>query len=197
MTAETSPMRSSPSSGRLTTVGHRKLNTVSTVLAWICTVLALVLPLAVLAGVASWIFGYASPPGGPLPQALFSSQTSTGLQMIAGLLLLLPVAATSYSLWRARSCFQRFGRGEYFAPATVSGLRGFAAGMAAAQLLGILVQPTVGLLMMWAGPRIKGAVTLDLNAQHLLFFLFAGMVWVIAEVMTRAVTLAEENAQFV
>ncbi len=187
----------SSSFARPSGLARRKLDGVSSVLAGTCAVLAVALPVAVLTVVLSWSFGYASPPPGPLPQALFSAQTSIWLQIIAGGLLLLPVSATSYALLRARACFRGFGAGVYFTSATVSALRGFAAGMATAQVLGILVQPMIGLLLMVAAPGTKGAVTLDLNSQHLLFFLFAGMVWVIAEVMTRAVTLADENAQFV
>jgi hypothetical protein len=46
-------------------------------------------------------------------------------------------------------------------------------------------------------PAGQRALSLGLGSNELLTLLFAGMVWQIAAVMTRAVALAEENAQFV
>ncbi len=119
------------------------------------------------------------------------------LRLLGGALLLLPVAAMAYALLRARSCFLGFAREEYFTASTVLSLRSFAAGMAASQLLGVLVGPLSNLLLLWAEPPVKGQLEINISSQQLLFLLFAAMVWVMAGVMAKGRALAEENAQFV
>lgn len=188
-------MQLSSSSSQLETGPYHALTRVSFVLSWLCAGLAILLPLAVAVQTALWKYS-SVPISAAVPRSLFAPSTPLGIQASAGLMLLLPVGALSFALWRARQCFQYFTSGVFFVPAAVKALRGFAAGMVVSQFLGMAVQPLIGLLMMWAHCP-KGEVVFNLSSHQLLFILFAGMVWTIAGVMARGVALAEENAQFV
>ncbi len=52
------------------------------------------------------------------------------------------------------------------------------------------------LITLGAGPG-NYQVSVNFSSTQALTLLFAGIVWQVAAVMTRAVALAEENAQFV
>lgn len=112
--------------------------------------------------------------------------------VVAGLV---PVAFLIYALVCARRCFRSFMRGAYFTSQVVRGLRGFAGGMAFYVAAGLLMTPLSSLLLTLGGDR--HAVAAGIGSGDLLTLLFAGIVWQIADVMTRAVTLAEDSAQIV
>ena len=116
---------------------------------------------------------------------------------IASVLGLLPVSALAYGLLRARQCLRGFVRGEVFGLATVMHLRGFAAAVLCSAVLGLVVPAVLGVVLTWQAPPGKRALVLGLGSSDLLMALVAGIVWQIAAVFTRAVALAEENAQFV
>ena len=93
-------------------------------------------------------------------------------------------------------CDSCFARGEVFSLATVRHLRGFAAGLLLASCAGVVV-PTLIVLMLTleaAGGRV---LTVSLASQQLLMLLFSGIVWQMGHAMTRAVELAEDNAQII
>ena len=94
-------------------------------------------------------------------------------------------------------CFSGFSQAEYFSLRTVKYLRGFAAGIFASVVTGVLASTLVTVVLTMGAPAGQRALSLGLGSNELLTLLFAGMVWQIAAVMARAVALAEENAQFV
>lgn len=108
---------------------------------------------------------------------------------------LAPVAGVIYALLCARRCFQSFRRGEYFTLHVVRSLRGLAAGIVLWAVAGLLVTPVSSLLLTLGAEEHR--LTVELSSTTLLTLLFSGIVWQIADVMTKAVMLAEENAQFV
>lgn len=118
----------------------------------------------------------------------------SGLAMLVGML---PVGAMAYGLFHARLCFLGFVRGETFSLGTVRHLRGFATGMFAAAVAGLLSSALVSLLLTLGAPHGKRALSLGIGSHDLLMLLFAGIVWKIARVMTQAVELADEHAQIV
>lgn len=110
---------------------------------------------------------------------------------------LVPVAFLVYALVSAQRCFRSFARGDYLSLAVVRSLRGFAAGVFWSVVAGFVTNPVLTFLItLDAGPE-GHRVNVGVSSAQVLTLLFAGIVWQVAAVMTRAVALAEENAQFV
>ena len=169
-------------------------------LAFVCLALAIALPALTLYGLCTtpseiWLerLGIKSPsvtgqPGFPI--ALWQS----GLAALIGML---PVCAMAYGLLRARPCFLGFVRGDTFSLGTVQHLRGFAVGMFAAAVAGLLSPVLISVLLTFGAPPGQRALSLGIGSNEVLMLLFAGIVWQIARVMTQAVELADEHAQIV
>jgi hypothetical protein len=172
---------------------------ISSVLAWACALLAVALPLAVAYHLLS------TPVENLLLRAGLSLQAaqaaamdiSLGQKCLAVLLGVLPVCCASYGLVCAMRCFSGFSQAEYFSLRTVKYLRGFAAGIFASVVMGVVTSMLITVVLTLGAPAGQRALSLGLGSNELLTLLFAGMVWQIAAVMARAVALAEENAQFV
>jgi hypothetical protein len=110
---------------------------------------------------------------------------------------LIPVALVVYALTRAWRCFRSFARAEYLSLDVVRNLRRFAAGMFWSTVAAFLTTPVLTFLItLGAGPG-NYQVSVKFSSTQALTLLFAGIVWQVAAVMTRAVALAEENSQFV
>ncbi len=172
---------------------------ISSVLAWACALLAVALPLAVAYHLLS------TPVESLLLRAgvsLSVSQAATlditlGQKCLAVLLGVLPVCCASYGLVCAMRCFSGFSQAEYFSLRTVKYLRGFAAGIFASVVMGVVSSTLITVVLTAGAPAGQRALALGFGSNELLTLLFAGMVWQIAAVMAKAVALAEENAQFV
>ena len=175
----------------------RRLNAL---IALTCLVLAIGLPALTLYGLCTtpaeaWLarqggraLSTAAGPG--VPVAMWQAA-------LAAFVAMLPVLAMAYGLLRARLCFLGFGRGETFSLATVRHLRGFAAGIVASALAGLLSPTLIGLLLTLGAAPGKRMLTLGVGSNDVLLLLFAGIVWQVAHVMTQAVALADEHAQIV
>lgn len=172
----------------------------SRLLALACLALALVLPAAALYGL--WA---ASPqsllaqvgvriPAVDGPAALPMATWRIALAVVVGML---PVCGMAYGLLRARQCFQGFVRGEVFSLGAVRHLRGFAGGLLASSVAGLLAPTLLSVLLTLGAPAGGHSLAVALGAQHLLMLLFAGIVWQIAHAMTRAVEMADDHAQII
>jgi Protein of unknown function (DUF2975) len=171
----------------------------SRALALVCLALAVLLPLGSLYYLSShWPHALLAAMGDaalPNRDVSLSAATSTQL-MLAAVMGMVPVALMSYAMMIAYRCFSGFARGEYFTRAVVQRLRSFARVMFGAALACIIVPPVIGLIVTLGGPG-KASLVVSLSSQHLVLLVFAGVVWQMANVMAKAVELAEENAQFV
>ncbi len=172
----------------------------SRILAWACLGLAVALPLATLGGVLQISpvdmlvqMGIRLPSGASL-ESLPIAAWQHGLAVCISLL---PVGAVAYALWRAYQCFSGFARGDVFSLATVQHLRGFAAGLLVASGAGVAVPTLIVLLLTLDAPAGGRVLTISLGSQQLLMLLFSGIVWQMGQTMTRAVEIAEDNAQII
>ena len=108
-----------------------------------------------------------------------------------------PIACVSYALICAQRCFRSFVRGAYFTLEVVRSLRHFAGAVALAAVTGSLMAPLLTWLLTLDAEPGHELAALGGQSCYLLMLLFAGIVWQIADAMTKAVVLAEENSQFV
>jgi hypothetical protein len=181
------------------TLAGQDVQRLNSAFAWACALLAVALPLAVFYQLVT------TPTEGLLLRA---GVNLSGLQvamldvalwqrMVAVGLGLLPVCCACYGLVCAMRCFSGFSQGEYFSLRTVRYLRGFAAGIFASVVAGFFAAMLISVVLTAGAPAGQKSLALVLGSNELITLLFAGMVWQIAAVMSRAVALAEENAQFV
>ena len=177
--------------------GNQRL---SRILAWACLSLAVLLPVAALGGLLQTapvdMLGQMGIrlPSAAGPEAL---PIATWQYVLAVCIGMLPVGAVAYALLRARQCFSGFVRGETFSLATVRHLRGFAAGLLVSSIAGLLAPTAVVWLLTLDAPTGGRVLTVSLGSQQLLMLLFSGIVWQMGHAMTRAVELAEDNAQII
>ena len=172
----------------------------SRILAWACLLLAVLLPVAAFSSslqnsaVDMLVqMGIRLPSGASL-QSLPIALWQQGLAVAVSLL---PVSAAAYALWRAHQCFSGFVRAEVFSVATVRHLRGFAAGLLVSSIAGLVAPTAIVWLLTLNAPAGGRVLTISLGAQQLLMLLFSGIVWQMGHAMTRAVELAEDNAQII
>ena len=167
--------------------------------AWVCALLAVALPLAVLYQLMTTSTeGLLLRSGVSLP-ALQAAMLDVDLwqRMVAVVLGMVPVCCASYGLVCAMRCFSGFSQSEYFSLRNVRYLRGFAAGVFASVVAGFFVSMSISVVLTLGAPAGQRALAMGLGSNELLTLLFAGMVWQISAVMAKAVALAEENAQLV
>ncbi len=170
---------------------------VCSVFAWFSVALAIVLPLAVGLALFASSTRAMSPAQLSLltPYADFAALPWYRVALVM-LIALLPVLSMSRALWIASRCFRDFAAGHYFFRRNAQRLREFAGWLLAAAILGLLVTPTVSLIVSLGQGGI-GSIRVSLHSQQLLMIVFTGLVWQISRVFAKAVALAEENAQFV
>jgi hypothetical protein len=161
-----------------------------------CLILIVLIPAATLLipvfdlAVVTKGLGLPAPPNGTQAPSLTLAQHA-----LVVLVELVPVVFVVYALVCARRCFKSFIDGEYFTSRVVGGLRGIAAGIALWVVCAWLTTPLLTILLTLGAEEHRLAVRV--SSSGLLTLLFAGIVWQIAAIMTRAVALAEENSQFV
>jgi hypothetical protein len=168
----------------------------ATVLSIGCLLIAIALPVGTL--VYDFTQLDALIKGMNLPRPPSAADLTAFQKFGAVLLTLISPLFQSYGLLCARRCFQKFARGEYFTTEVVKALRGFAAGLFFAVIASIVVGTLLSLLFTLNATEPGGhAMSVSLDSEQVSRLLFTGILWQIAAVMMRAVSLAEENSQFV
>lgn len=109
----------------------------------------------------------------------------------------IPLACLILALMSARRCFHAFAAGNFFGQDAVSGLRKFALGLLASALLQPFSAAALSVLLSSDAPAGQHRLTLGFGSDTMLALLAAGIVAVVAWVLSEASALAEENAQFV
>lgn len=185
----------------LTTTGEpsraqrtERIRRLSRAMATLCALTSAVLAIAML------IYWIATPsenllaPLG-LPRMTFA-EIGTGTRALGFVISMIPLGALIYGLVSARACFNAFAAGQIFSMQTVGKLKAFALAVLASALLKPLAGAALSVLLTWNGSGPKSLV-LNVGSDTLLALIFAGTVAIIAWVMTAAIAIADENAQFV
>ncbi|HEX6993614.1 MAG TPA: DUF2975 domain-containing protein [Gammaproteobacteria bacterium] len=174
----------------------RPAKRLSAALSALCLAFAVVLPVLSLALLALEPELLTEGLGLPASSADSAASTFSAIQRVLIVVIgFVPIAFMTYALVCAHRCFKSFARGDYFTLRVVRSLRGLAAGIALWTIAGGLTQPLLGVLLTLAEEELS--VSVSFGTSGLFTLLFAGIVWQIADIMTKAVALAEENAQFV
>ncbi|MDI1239277.1 MAG: DUF2975 domain-containing protein [Polaromonas sp.] len=181
------------------TLARPDVQRLNSAFAWVCALLAVALPLAVLYQLVTTSTEGLLLRSGVSLTALQAAMLDVELwqRMLVVVLGMVPVCCASYGLVCAMRCFSGFSQSEYFSLRNVRYLRGFAAGVFASVVAGFFGAMAISVVLTLGAPAGQRALSLGLGSNELLTLLFAGMVWQIAAVMAKAVALAEENAQFV
>lgn len=116
---------------------------------------------------------------------------------VSGAFAVLPAVIVAVALLAARRCFLAFSRGDYLTMPAVRALRSFGLWMTIAAVAGVVIPTLTGLVMTLNNPEGQRVLMIGIDEQVLIGLLFGGTLWVMAAVMTRAVTIAEDNAQIV
>lgn len=125
------------------------------------------------------------------------SEPGYGLRTSGFLISMLPLGALIAGLVFARRCFDAFARGEVFSGETVGWLRAFAIAVVASAMLKPVAGAALSLLLSWGVRAAHMSLVLSIGSDTLLALIFAGTVAVMAWVMSEAIAIADENAQFV
>jgi hypothetical protein len=181
------------------TAQHESKDARSVWLAYACLALAFALPLASLYFLFhDWPNALLAAFAGTASPSQLASLQSLGTvrSIVVVALALVPVALMALSLWHAHLCFIRFSFREYFSREAVLRMWKFALAMFLAAIACTVVPPLISVALTVGGPQ-KASLVVSMGTQHLILFLFAGVVWQLASVLAKAAALAEENAQFV
>ena len=130
----------------------------------------------------------------PLPLA----SAPAGWQiMVAIFLSFLPALAGSLALLSARRCFAIYAAGGWFTEAPARALASCGQRLLIAALLGLIVPTLIGLVLTVNAPPGSRVLTVSLSSGTALSALLGVMVWLFADVQSRAARLAHEHAQIV
>jgi hypothetical protein len=110
---------------------------------------------------------------------------------------MLPTSVSLFALWQMWALFGCFAEGELLALRPAQHLRRLGLGLctlAAAQPLG----HTLAILALtWGNPKGERQLWLGLSSDHYLALLFGLLLLALAQVLTEAARVADENAEFV
>lgn len=125
----------------------------------------------------------------------------TGLQpwqrVVGAVLTLLPLSFVLLGIWCARQCFLQFLEGRYFELDVIRNLRRLSAYVVWSVVVGVVCKSAMSIAMTAMNPAGKRQMSVSFSSQEVFILLFAGLIWVIAAVITHAKVLADEHAQFV
>ena len=114
-----------------------------------------------------------------------------------GLITEASLALLLIGLWQARKCFRLFAAGQIFTSETVVCLRRFAAWVAASVAAGMVGNAAISVLMTVLNRPGMRQLAVGVGSEQVFALLFAGMVWLMAAVMSQGQLLAEENASYI
>lgn len=119
-------------------------------------------------------------------------------QLVAGgALAVIPALLFAAALLAARRCFALFRRGVYFTQDNVATLRAFGGRIVLSGAFGMILPTLLALLLSYGNPPGSRIFLLELGSTPVMAMLLGATLWAIAVVMSRAVALAEDHAQFV
>ncbi|WP_298435074.1 hypothetical protein [Ottowia sp.] len=173
-----------------------RLQLASCAMMWGCRLLLLVLPVA-LATYWCSASDAALVLGAHLPTNAVAQPLADWQRIVAALIAAVPLALLLFGLRQAGRCFQMFSRGQVFTLQAARLLGSFAAWVAWAALASLLADSAISSLLTLGNPPAQRHLSVAIGSEQLLLLFFAGMVWLMASVITQGHSLAEDNEGFV
>ncbi len=173
-----------------------RLQNMSRLLAASCLILMTLLPVAVA------LYWYWADAGTLAVRANLSPGSGQGVllpwqRVAGGLLAEVPLVLLLLGVREARKCFQLFATGHIFTTTAVCCLRRFTGWALASALSGIVTGVVISIVMTLNNPAGMRHLAIGIGSDQLFLLLFAGMVWLMADVIRQGQLLAEENATFI
>lgn len=172
-----------------------RLRKLSYVLGWAATLWVLTLPVLLA---LSLIYEY---PVGPmdirayLPALL--SRVPDLYRFSALSVSLIPAGFTLWAWWSLRNLMFLYAKGDVFGEAPLHQLRNIALALLCSVVAGIMLHPVSNLILNWPfGPSHRNLAAV-ISTDDIAEIFKAGVVYVVALVMSEARRLADENARFV
>src|SRR3954462_3005147 len=173
----------------------RHIRILSRGLGYMCMCLAIVLPAGLL---AYWLVtpDEAVLLGGRLP-GIVVHPIGWSVRLGAMVISLVPLALLVWGLMRARQCFEIFALGRFFPFEAIHCLRDLAIAVFASTLLKPFAGAALSVLLSWQTYAGGKTLVFEVGSDFLLALLVAGLIAVIAWVMSEPAAIADENAQFI
>lgn len=163
---------------------------------WLSRCLMVVLPLA-LVGVWAWTPAADLAAQWGLPQGAIRGPVLAWQRVAGALVAAVPLALLLAGVWQAQRCFDRFAQGKVFTWAAFVLLRRFAGFVAAAALAAMVAGALLSVLLTVYNPAGQKLLALSVSSSHVFTVFFAGVVWLMADVIRQGRSIADENRQFV
>ncbi|HPH06171.1 MAG TPA: DUF2975 domain-containing protein [Methylotenera sp.] len=109
----------------------------------------------------------------------------------------IPLALLLIGVWEARKCFRLFTRGTVFTPEAVYYLKSFSGWSMASVIAEFICGTAISTILTLENPNGARSLILNLDSDQVLLLFFAGLVWLMADVISQGQTIAEENSKFI
>ena len=174
----------------------QRIRRISRVMALACLALIVMLPMALV-----YYWATASAPALAAQGNLQASDIQGPLmlwQRLAGTAVTaVPLGLLLVGVWQAKRCFDLFVQGRVFTTQAVDCLRRFAGWVAIAAFAAIVAEAATSVLLTLNNPPGMRQLSLGISSDHVFTLFFAGLVWLMADVIGQGQALAEENERFV
>lgn len=172
------------------------LQTLSRLLATACLALIITLPILVA---LYWLWADAGTLAvhSNLSPSAIQGELLSWQRMVGGLLAEIPLVLLLLGVWEARRCFLLFATGQIFTATAVNCLRRFAGWALASAMAAIVAGVVSSVVMTLNNPEGMRYLAVGIGSDQFFLALFAGMVWLMAGVISQGQALAEENATFI
>jgi hypothetical protein len=174
----------------------QRIRQLSRWMALACLVLIAVLPVDLV-----YYWASASPADlrsqGNLPMDAIQGPLAIWQRVAGAVVTGLPLAMLLVGVGQARQCFVQFARGQVFTVQAIAYLRKFAGWVAAAAVAAIIAGAVTSVLLTLNNPPGLRHLALGVSSNQVFTVFFAGLVWLMADVIGQGQLLAAENESFV
>lgn len=176
--------------------GTQHIQRLSRTLATVCLILIVALPIAVgiywAVDETETLAVHANLPTSAIQGNLHTWQRITGAALAEASLALLLIG-----ICQARQCFMQFTTGQIFTAEAVRCLKRFAGWALASALAEIVLTAVTSIMLTLENPGHMRSVAIGFSSSQVLMLFFAGLVWLMADVISQGQMLAEENDAFI
>lgn len=174
----------------------QRIRRISRFMVMACVALITLLPVTLV-----WYWATTSAPElavqGNLQPGAIQQPLQVWQRVAAGAVTAVPLALLLMGIWQAKRCFAQFAQGQVFTVQAVDGLRRFAGWVAAAALAAIVAGVVTSVLLTLHNAPGTRQLAVGVSSNQVFTLFFAGLVWLMADVIGQGQALAEENERFV